>query len=153
VVGDRRDDRRPRRGLADAPTAPLARPRVEGRPGHVSSGSRYRDAMPPGAFALVGLFTVSSVVLGVIAWWIARRPPLDGPRGLGGVILPSLAAFGAFYLIGHRAGISIGPELGLFGFQVALFGDVLLAAVAALAAAFGQAAGRRRARARRSGRV
>jgi hypothetical protein len=99
--------------------------------------------MPPQAFALVGLFTVLSVALGVIAWWIARRPPLDGPHGLGGAILPSVAAFGAFYLIGHRAGISIGPEIGLFGFQVALPGDVLLASVAAGAAALGQAAGRR----------
>ena len=107
--------------------------------------------MPPQAFALVGLFTALSIVLGGVAWWIAQRPPLDGPRRITGVVLPSLAAFGAFYLIGHRAGISLGPELGLFGFQVALFGDLLLAAVAAMAAALGQAAGRRRARARRSG--
>jgi hypothetical protein len=107
--------------------------------------------MPPGAFALVGLFTVLSVVLGVVAWWLAQRPPLDGPRSPGGVVLPSLAAFGAFYLIGHRAGISIGPEIGLFGFQVALFGDVLLAGIAAAAAALGQAVGRRRARTRGSG--
>jgi hypothetical protein len=102
--------------------------------------------MPPEAFALVGLFTVLSVIVGVAAWWIARRPPLDGPRGPSGAILPSVAAFGAFYLVGHRAGISIGPEIGLFGFQVALFGDVVLAAIAAVAAAIGQAAGRRRSR-------
>ncbi len=103
--------------------------------------------MPPQAFALVGLFTVLSVLLGLAAWWIAQRPPLDGPTRLAGAILPSVAAFGAFYLIGHRAGISLGPEIGLFGFQVALVGDVLLAAIAATVAALGQAAGRRRARA------
>jgi len=53
--------------------------------------------------------------------------------------LPVLGAFGAFYLIGHRLGIVVGPEIPLFGFQVALLGDVLLGFAAALAVAAVQA--------------
>jgi len=94
--------------------------------------------MPPQAYALVTLFIGCSVVLGIVAVRILARS--GGPRGLAAYPLPILAAFGAFYLIGHRLGISVGPEITLFGFQVALFGDLLIGFTAALAVAAAQTA-------------
>jgi len=94
--------------------------------------------MPPQAYALVTLFMLCSVALGVVAVRIAAHA--GGPRGRIAYLLPVAAAFGAFYLIGHRQGLSVGPEISLFGFQVALLGDLAIGFVAALAAAFAQAA-------------
>ena len=51
-----------------------------------------------------------------------------------------IAAFLAFYTIGHRLGLSIGPEVSLFVFQVALLGDLAIGFAAALVVAFAQAA-------------
>ena len=56
-------------------------------------------------------------------------------------MLPILGGFGAFYLVGHRFGIAIGPEVELFGFQVALLGDILIGFSAALAVAAHPGAG------------
>ena len=56
------------------------------------------------------------------------------------MILPIVAAFGAFYLIGHRLGLAVGPEVSLFGFQVALVGDLAIGFLAALVVALVQAA-------------
>jgi hypothetical protein len=93
--------------------------------------------MPPQAYALVTLFLVCSVLAGVAAVrLVARR---GGPRGLRAYVLPVLGGFGAFYLVGHRFGIAIGPEIELFGFQVALLGDILIGFAAALAVAVIQA--------------
>jgi hypothetical protein len=92
--------------------------------------------MPPQAYALVALFTLCSIVLGVIAVRLAARA--GGPRGWTAYPLPIAAAFGAFYLVGHRFGLSIGPEVSLFGFQVALLGDLALGFTAALAVAAAQ---------------
>ncbi len=87
--------------------------------------------MPPQAYALVTLFLACSVLAGVVAVrLVARR---GGPRGRLAYVLPVLGGFGAFYLVGHRFGIVIGPEVGLFGFQVALLGDILIGFAAALA--------------------
>ena len=94
--------------------------------------------MPMQAWALVTLFTVCSIGLGVVAVRVAAQA--GGPRGLAAYVLPVIAAFGAFYLIGHKLGLSIGPEVSLFGFQVALLGDLAIGFAAALAAAFVQAA-------------
>ena len=94
--------------------------------------------MPPEAFALVGLFSLLSIVIGVVAWWLARG--VGGPRGRRWVVLPVVAAFGAFYVIGHRLGLAVGPEWPILGFQVALLGDVGIGLVAALAVALLQAA-------------
>ena len=93
--------------------------------------------MPTTAWALVLLFSLCSVGLGVVAVWIAAR--VGGPTGRGAVGLPTMAAFGAFYLIGHRLGLSIGPEIPLFGFQVALLGDLALGFAAAMVVALAQA--------------
>ena len=93
--------------------------------------------MPPQAFALVALFLACSVLLGVVAVRLLARA--GGPRGWLAYPLPVLGAFGAFYLVGHRLGIVVGPELPLFGFQVALLGDVALGFAAALAVAAVQA--------------
>ena len=93
--------------------------------------------MPPQAYALVTLFLACSVLAGVVAVrLVARR---GGPRGWLAYVLPVLGGFGAFYLVGHRLGIAIGPEVGLFGFQVALLGDILIGFAAALAVAVIQA--------------
>ncbi|HEY3335037.1 MAG TPA: hypothetical protein VGK16_07335 [Candidatus Limnocylindrales bacterium] len=104
--------------------------------------------MPPGAYALVTLFLACSVVAGVVAVRLAAR--VGGSRRRLAYVLPILAGFGAFYLIGHRLGLSIGPQLGLFGFQVALPGDIAIGFAAALGGACLQAAVVRSSR-RRSG--
>lgn len=89
--------------------------------------------MPPQAYALVALFSLCSIVLGVVAVRLAARA--GGPRGLLAYPLPIIAAFGTLYLIGHRLGLSVGPEVTLFGFQVALLGDLAIGFAAALAVA------------------
>jgi hypothetical protein len=94
--------------------------------------------MPPQAYALVTLFTTCSIIVGVLAVWLVGR--IGGPRRRLAYVLPIVAAFGAFYVIGHRLGISVGPEIELFGFQVALLGDLSIGFLAALATALVQAA-------------
>ena len=97
--------------------------------------------MPPQAYALVTLFMLCSVALGVAAVRITAR--FGGSRRRAVYLLPIVAGFAAFYLIGHRLGLSVGPEIGLFGFRVALFGDLAIGFAAALLAAFAQAAAAR----------
>ena len=94
--------------------------------------------MPPQAYALVTLFMLCSVALGVAAVRVVARA--GGPRGRAAYPLPIAAAFGAFYLIGHRLGLAVGPEISLFGFQVALVGDLAIGFAAALVAAVAQSA-------------
>ena len=94
--------------------------------------------MPPQAYALVTLFVLCSVALGAAAVRIAERA--GGPRGRAAHVLPIASAFLAFYLIGHRLGLSLGPEISLFGFQVAIVGDLAIGFAAALVAALAQAA-------------
>jgi hypothetical protein len=89
--------------------------------------------MPPGAYAIVGLFSVVSLVSGVIAAWSI------GPRRAWAIVSPALAAFGSLYLIGHRLGVSVGPEVGLFGFRISLPFDAAVALAVAFVAAFAQA--------------
>ena len=90
--------------------------------------------MPPGAYAIIALFAVVSLVSGTVAaTWL-------GPRRLGAVVLPALAAFGALYVVGHRLALSIGPEVGLFGFRISLLFDAIVALAAASLAAAAQSA-------------
>jgi hypothetical protein len=93
--------------------------------------------MPPEAYALVTLFLVCSVAVGIVAVRLLARA--GGPRTWPAYLLPIGAAFLALYLVGHRFGIAVGPEVGLFGFQVALLGDLVIGSGAALAVAAVQA--------------
>ncbi len=93
--------------------------------------------MPPQAYALVTLFALCSVALGWAATRIAAR--IGGPATRAAYIMPIAAGFLAFYLIGHKLGIAVGPEVSLFGFQVSLFGDLAIGFAAALLAALAQA--------------
>jgi len=93
--------------------------------------------MPPQAYALVSLFLVCSVLVGIAAVRLVARA--GGPRGIAAHVLPVIGAFGAFYLIGHKLGISVGPEISLFGFQVALLGDLAIGFSSALVVALVQA--------------
>ena len=94
--------------------------------------------MPPQAYALVATFIACSVVLGWIAVRLAARLA-GGPRGPRWYVLPVTAGFLAFYLIGHRLGVHVGPEVMLYGFQVTLVGDLAIGFAAALVAALAQA--------------
>jgi len=94
--------------------------------------------MPPQAYALVTLFIACSILLGIVAVRLVQR--VGGPTGRAAYVLPILAGFGAFYLIGHKLGLSVGPEIGLFGFQVALLGDLAIGFAAAIVMALIQAA-------------
>ncbi len=105
--------------------------------------------MPPQAYALVSLFLLCSVLVGILA--VRLSASVGGPRGWRAHGLPVAAGFLAFYLVGHRFGISIGPEITLFGFQVALLGDVLIGFTAALLVAVAQAVVVRSARGRAAG--
>jgi hypothetical protein len=88
--------------------------------------------MPAAAYALVATFAILSVVVGIVAAW------LIGPRRPLATVLPTVAAFGAFYLVGHRLGWAFGPEIELYGFQVALVSDLVFAGAAAGLAAVAQ---------------
>ncbi len=94
--------------------------------------------MPPQAFALVTTFMACSVVLGWLAVRLVARVA-GGPRGLRRYLLPSVAGFGAFYLIGHRLGVHLGPEVPLYGFEVNLLGDLTIGFASALIGALLQA--------------
>jgi hypothetical protein len=94
--------------------------------------------MPPQAWALVATFSLCSIGLGVLAVRLVARG--GGPTGLTASVLPIIGAFGAFYLIGHKLGLSVGPEVSLFGYQVALLGDLAIGFAAALVVALAQAA-------------
>src|SRR6186713_1937317 len=94
--------------------------------------------MPPAAYGVVTLFLLCSAVVGIVAVRLAAR--VGGPTRRAAYVLPVLAGFGAFYLIGHKLGLSVGPEIGLFGFQVALLGDIAIGFAAALVVAVLQAA-------------
>jgi hypothetical protein len=77
--------------------------------------------MPASAYALVATFAVISLLAGAAA---AR---LVGPRRWWSVPLPAAAAFGALYLVGHRWVVGIGPEVTLWGWEVALPFDIVVA--------------------------
>ena len=89
----------------------------------------YHRCVPASAFALLAFFVVVAIVAGVGATWLV------GPRRLAAVAVPIVAAFGALYLVGHRLGLELGPTMILFGYQVAIVQDVLVAVAAALVAA------------------
>jgi hypothetical protein len=94
--------------------------------------------MPPEAYALVTLFLVCSLLAGIVAVQVAARLAAGPTRRLA-YVLPIGSAFAALYLVGHRLGLSVGPEVALFGFQVALLGDVLIGFAASIVVALGQA--------------
>jgi len=81
--------------------------------------------LPAEAYALVATFAALSVATGIAVTWLV------GPRRAAAVVLPVVAAFAAFYLVGHRLGWAFGPEIGLYGFQVAIVSDLAFAIVAA----------------------
>jgi len=89
--------------------------------------------MPAAAFGVLAVFTAAAIVAGLLAWWlVGSRLPL-------GPLLPIVAAFLALYVSGHRLGIELGPSTELFGFQVSLAFDLVLAvAVAFVVAAIGR---------------
>ncbi len=93
--------------------------------------------MPPTAYALVTLFAACSVIIGWLAVRLVARA--GGPATRRAHVLPIMGGFLAFYLIGHRLGISVGPDLPLFGFRVALLGDLAIGFTAALVMALAQA--------------
>jgi hypothetical protein len=93
--------------------------------------------MSPQAFALVTLFLACSILVGIVAARLVARG--GGPHGRLAYVLPVIGGFGALYLVGHRLGISVGPEVSLFGFQVALPGDLAIGFGAAMLVAAAQA--------------
>lgn len=105
--------------------------------------------MPLQAYALAATFVACSILVGVLATVIASR--VGGSRGMLAAVLPILGAFGAFYLIGHRWGVSIGPHVTVFGFQVALLGDLVIGFAVALLIALAQAVVTRARRSRAAG--
>jgi hypothetical protein len=85
--------------------------------------------MPAKAFALLGIFIAISIVAGLIAWRVVL------PAHRWGWIVPIALAFVALYVAGHLLSLSAGPMVQLFGFDVALLFDIVLALVAAFVGA------------------
>jgi hypothetical protein len=85
--------------------------------------------MPPEAIALLVFFVGVAFVVGAVAAYAV------GPRRPWATILPILGAFGSLYVVGHRIGLSLGPQVNLFGFEVAIVWDVAVAIVAAVVVA------------------
>jgi len=81
------------------------------------------------AFALLGVFTAICIAAGVIAWRLLLADLAWG------ALLPAAAAFVVLWLVGHRLGWTFGPELQLFGFDVALPWELFLAFVTAFGVA------------------
>ena len=90
--------------------------------------------MPGSAFALVGVFAVIAVVSGIAA---VRAVGPWRPVAVG---VPIVVSFLALYLVGHRLGAVVGPQVSIFGFEVSLLFDVAVALAAAFLAAFVQRA-------------
>lgn len=88
--------------------------------------------MPASAYGLIAVFATVSALSGILA---AR---VIGPWRWWAVLVPALAAFGALYMVGHRWVLSIGPQVGLFGWEVALPFDIVVAGVTAFAVALVQ---------------
>lgn len=88
--------------------------------------------MPASAYGLIAVFATVSALSGILA---AR---VIGPWRWWAVMAPALAAFGALYMVGHRWVLSIGPQVGLFGWEVALPFDIVVAGVTAFAVALVQ---------------
>jgi hypothetical protein len=85
--------------------------------------------VPASAYALLVTFVLVSILSGIVA---AR---VVGPWTWWATVLPGVAAFGLLYLVGHRWAVSIGPEMTLWGWQVALPFDVGVALAAAFVTA------------------
>lgn len=81
------------------------------------------------ALALLGVFTLICIAAGVIAWRLLLADLAWG------ALLPAAAAFAVLYLIGHRLGWTYGPMVQLFGFEVALPWEILLALATAIGVA------------------
>lgn len=90
--------------------------------------------MSGNAFSLFLAFVGLSILAGVIAAYAV------GPRRPWAVVGPILAAFAALYVVGHHLGFGVGPTVPLFGFDVSLASDAVIAFLAAFAAAWGQRA-------------
>ncbi len=93
--------------------------------------------MPASAYGLLAIFTAISAASGALA---AR---VIGPWRAWSVALPALAAFGALYLVGHRWVVSVGPNVRILGWDVALPFDTAVAVGTATLAALLQRAGLR----------
>jgi hypothetical protein len=89
--------------------------------------------MPVSVYALIATFVAVSIVAGVAA---AR---IVGPWRPWAPLVPATFAFGALYLVAHRWGESIGPQVRIWGWEVALPFDVAVAIGAALLGAVVQA--------------
>ena len=85
-------------------------------------------------------FTLSllNVIAAILATQIVARR-LGGPRHLLANIVPILTSLAASGLLGHQLGVHLGPTVTLYGFEISLFGDVLVAFLFALVGAFAQA--------------
>jgi hypothetical protein len=94
--------------------------------------------MTPG-LALFATFTLIDIFLGTLATRILVRFG-DGPGNMLAHVNPIVTGFGAMGILGHSLGAHIGPTVSLYGFDVALFGDIGIGFAFALIGAGVQAA-------------
>jgi len=94
--------------------------------------------MTPGLQLFLTLSAINVVLAIVATQLVARR--LGGPRHLLAHIVPILTSLGGSGLLGHQLGVHLGPKVVLYGFEISLYGDVIVAFLFALVGALAQAA-------------
>lgn len=94
--------------------------------------------MTPGLQLFFTLTAMNVVVSVLVTQLVARLA--SGPRHLLAHIVPLLASLAASGTLGHQLGVHLGPKINLYGFEVSIVWDVLVAAVGASAGALVQAA-------------
>jgi hypothetical protein len=85
--------------------------------------------MPASAIALVSTFVLSAIAIACSVTWVL------GPRRWTAAAIPSTAAVAALSLVGHGVKPELGPTVNLYGYEVNLPFDLVLAFVVALATA------------------
>ena len=90
--------------------------------------------MPLNAFGVLGTFVAAAVAIGTALTWIV------GPRRPTAAILPVGASILALSIVGHSLKVAVGPSVNLFGYDVRLPFDLMVATIVAVVVSVAQRA-------------
>jgi hypothetical protein len=93
--------------------------------------------MTPGLQLFFTLTAMNVVVSVLVTQLVARLA--GGPRHLLAHIVPILASLACSGTLGHQLGVHLGPKINLYGFEVSIVWDVLVATIGAVVGAIAQA--------------
>jgi hypothetical protein len=94
--------------------------------------------MTPGLQLFFTLSAMNVVVSVLVTQLVARL--VGGPRHLLAHIVPILASLAGSGTLGHQLGVHLGPKINLYGFEISIVWDVLVAFLGATVGALAQAA-------------